>query len=136
MFCWIIYLFPLAASKFIIFQIVSEGVRDMAIKPSSSFDKTFDRVFGKHIVSQLCIFLEPCKLDIHLVNYVIHFVKFHLTEFIKNLSLLENCFWFWWPKFFSSKFPLFKWLWGASTSWWGSTFQCIILAYRLTFFFH
>ncbi|KAL9162457.1 hypothetical protein ABFS82_07G090900 [Erythranthe guttata] len=42
---------PEISSELLNIGIVSEGVRDMAIKPASSFDKTFDRVFRKHIGS-------------------------------------------------------------------------------------
>ncbi|XP_057781604.1 eIF-2-alpha kinase GCN2 isoform X2 [Salvia miltiorrhiza] len=42
---------PEITSELLNLGIVSEDVRDMAIKPSSSFDKNFDRVFGKHISS-------------------------------------------------------------------------------------
>ncbi|KAL8483117.1 hypothetical protein ACS0TY_025974 [Phlomoides rotata] len=42
---------PEITSELLNLGIVSEGVRDMAIKPSSSFDKIFDRVFGKHMSS-------------------------------------------------------------------------------------
>ncbi|CAA0833246.1 Probable serine/threonine-protein kinase GCN2 [Striga hermonthica] len=37
-------------SELVNLGILSEGVRDMAIKPSSSFDKAFDRVFRKSIL--------------------------------------------------------------------------------------
>ncbi|KAH6770310.1 protein kinase family protein [Perilla frutescens var. hirtella] len=42
---------PEITSELLNLGIVSEDVHDMAIKPSSSFDKIFDRVFGKHISS-------------------------------------------------------------------------------------
>ncbi|KAL3835058.1 hypothetical protein ACJIZ3_009794 [Penstemon smallii] len=42
---------PEITSELLNLGIVSEGVRDMAVKPSSSFDKTFDRVFRQHIGS-------------------------------------------------------------------------------------
>ncbi|KAI3470117.1 hypothetical protein Pfo_026780 [Paulownia fortunei] len=42
---------PEITSELLNLGIVSEGVRDMAIKPSSSFDKSFDRVFRKQISS-------------------------------------------------------------------------------------
>ncbi|KZV46872.1 hypothetical protein F511_08633 [Dorcoceras hygrometricum] len=41
---------PEITSELLDLGIVSEGVRDLAIKPSSSFDEIFDRVFRKHIV--------------------------------------------------------------------------------------
>ncbi|XP_051116780.1 eIF-2-alpha kinase GCN2 [Andrographis paniculata] len=42
---------PEIASELLNLGIVSKGVRDLALKPSSSFDKTFDRVFRKYIGS-------------------------------------------------------------------------------------
>ncbi|XP_020547042.1 eIF-2-alpha kinase GCN2 isoform X2 [Sesamum indicum] len=42
---------PQITSELLNLGILSEGVRDMAMKPSSSFDKTFHRVFRKHIGS-------------------------------------------------------------------------------------
>ncbi|KAL2507271.1 putative serine/threonine-protein kinase GCN2 [Forsythia ovata] len=42
---------PEITSELLNLGIVSEGVRDLAIEPSSVFDKTLNRVFGKHIVS-------------------------------------------------------------------------------------
>lgn len=42
---------PEITSELLDLGIVSEDVRDLAIKPSSSFDEIFDRVFRKHIVS-------------------------------------------------------------------------------------
>ncbi|KAK4420231.1 eIF-2-alpha kinase GCN2 [Sesamum alatum] len=42
---------PEITSELLNLGILSEGVRDMAMKPSSSFDKTFHRVFRKHIGS-------------------------------------------------------------------------------------
>ncbi|KAG8369529.1 hypothetical protein BUALT_Bualt14G0023000 [Buddleja alternifolia] len=42
---------PEITSELLNLGIVSERVRDMAIRPSSSFDKTFDRVFRQHMNS-------------------------------------------------------------------------------------
>ncbi|KAL0358471.1 UNVERIFIED_CONTAM: eIF-2-alpha kinase GCN2 [Sesamum angustifolium] len=42
---------PEITSELLNLGILSESVRDMAMKPSSSFDKTFHRVFRKHIGS-------------------------------------------------------------------------------------
>ncbi|CAI9778226.1 unnamed protein product [Fraxinus pennsylvanica] len=42
---------PEITSELLNLGIVSEAVRDLAIKPSAVFDKTLNRIFGKHIVS-------------------------------------------------------------------------------------
>lgn len=47
---------PEIASELHNLGIVSEGVRDLAVKPSPSFDKIFSRVFRKYTVSLFCIF--------------------------------------------------------------------------------